>query len=177
MEHLSCPQQSAILGCVLSTRLGANGASLAGWVQFHFRPERRSFCESLRRTWRTPVTSTKNTQRSPARLAGPSQSRPAEFPIGSLASRAAARLLAQEKRQPRKPPMTIIKVTDLNAWLSICKVPQPEVKSDYYIQFEWAGRETAAEIRSARAAMLVREGGQTESDSKGLIGYSSEPSL
>ena len=123
------------------------------------------------------MTSTTNPQKSPARLAGPSQSRPAEFPIGSLASRAAARILAQEKRQLRKPPMTIIKVTDLDEWLAISKVPQPEVKSDYYVQIVWAGRETAAEIKFARAAMLAHESGQTESDSKGLIGYSSEPRL
>jgi hypothetical protein len=73
--------------------------------------------------------------------------------------------------------MTIIKVTDLDEWLSISKVPQPEGKSDYYVQIEWAGRETAAEIESARAKMLAQTGGQTESDSKGLIDYSSEPSL
>jgi hypothetical protein len=123
------------------------------------------------------VTKVKNTQGSPARLAGPSQSRPEEFPIGSLASRAAARMLAQEKREPRKPPMTIIKVTDLDEWLAISKMPQPEVKSDYYVQIVWAGRETAAEVKSARAKMLARESGPTESDSKGPTGYSNEPSL
>ena len=123
------------------------------------------------------MTSAKNTQTSPPSFAGPSSSRPEEFPIGSLASRAAARLLAQEKRRPRKPPRAIIKVTDLNQWLAICKHGEREAKTDYYIQFVWAGHETAAEIESARAELLAQESEQTGSDSKGLVGYSSEPSL
>jgi hypothetical protein len=123
------------------------------------------------------MTGAKKTQRSPARLAGPSQARPAEFPIGSLASRAAARLLAQEKRPPRKPPRAIVKVTDLKQWLAICEHGEREAKTDYYVRFVWAGRETAAEIESARAEFLAHETEQTESDSNGLVDYSSEPSL
>jgi hypothetical protein len=123
------------------------------------------------------MTIATNPQKSQARLVGPSQSRPAEFPIGSLASRAAARMLAQEKRRPRKPPMTIIKVTDLDEWLAISKVPKPAVKSDYYIRIVWAGRETAVAVESAGAEMSAQEDGQTQTGSKGLMRYSSEPSL
>ena len=90
-----------------------------------------------------------------------------EFPIGSLASRAAARMLAQEKRRPRKPPRAIIKVTDLNQWLTICKHGEREAKTDYYIQFVWAGHETAAEIESARVELLAQASEETGSFSKG----------
>ena len=123
------------------------------------------------------MTNPQNTQSLPPRFAGNSSSRPEEFPIGSLASRAAARMLAQEKRRPRKPPRAIIKVTDLNQWLTICKHGEREAKTDYYIQFVWAGHETAAEIESARVELLAQASEETGSFSKGMVGNSSEPSL
>jgi hypothetical protein len=108
------------------------------------------------------VTNAKNTQRSPGGLAGASQPRPAEFPIGSMASRAAARMLAQEKRRPRTPPMAVIPVENLNDWLVLSEVSSRRGEhelSDYWIQFEWAGQESAAEIESA---MLARKAEQDE---------------
>jgi hypothetical protein len=106
------------------------------------------------------LTNAKNTERSPGGLAGASQPRPAEFPIGSVASRSAARMLAQEKRRPRTPPMAIVPITNLHSWLAISEVRAKRKHdaelSDYWIQFEWAGQECAAEIESA---MLARKAG------------------
>lgn len=81
--------------------------------------------------------------------------RPGDFPIGSAKSRAAARLLAQERLRPRTPPMEIIPVTNVDDWQmlsDICaKIGQisnaserQTCPSDYWVEFVWAGDKNAA---------------------------------
>jgi hypothetical protein len=94
-------------------------------------------------------------QRRPPTGATNSTPRPGDFPLGSPASRAAARLLAQERRRPRTPPMEIIPVTNVDDWQmlsDICaKIGQisnaserQTCPSDYWVEFVWAGDENAA---------------------------------
>jgi hypothetical protein len=67
------------------------------------------------------------------------------------------RLLAREKRLPRTPPLAIFTVKNLHDWLVLSEVSTNRTcdteLSEFWIQFEWAGQESAAEIESAMAAM------------------------